>query len=202
MELESGDDQESLGPYRPRLSLQRTEGLERTKAVIVRARGYWGCRRHRSRCRPRRQHHEETEGRSTGGRIQQRVGSGAAATMCRAGITARWATGALGKGRGGPLGGEICCVPGSANCWGSSTRSLARLWRARRPPTSRRRSRRPAASGCTLALGLNLFRGQHFTAFNQLMAVSIITLIPVLVLFFVSQKYFVQGVTLTVMGGR
>lgn len=54
----------------------------------------------------------------------------------------------------------------------------------------------------TLALGLNLFRGQHFTAFNQLMAVSIITLIPVLVLFFVSQKYFVQGVTLTGMGGR
>ncbi len=54
----------------------------------------------------------------------------------------------------------------------------------------------------TLALGLNLFRGQHFTAYNQLMAVSIITLIPVLILFFVAQKYFVRGVTLTGMGGR
>lgn len=54
----------------------------------------------------------------------------------------------------------------------------------------------------TLALGLNLFRGQNFTAFNQLMAVSILTLLPVLVIFFVAQKYFVRGVALTGMGGR
>ncbi|MEN9933583.1 MAG: hypothetical protein RLZZ387_162 [Chloroflexota bacterium] len=54
----------------------------------------------------------------------------------------------------------------------------------------------------TLALGLNLFRGQNFTQFNMLMAVSIITLIPVLAVFFLSQKLFVQGVTLTGMGGR
>ncbi len=54
----------------------------------------------------------------------------------------------------------------------------------------------------TLALGLNLFRGQNFTQFNLLMAVSIITLVPVLVMFFVSQRLFVQGVTLTGMGGR
>jgi multiple sugar transport system permease protein len=54
----------------------------------------------------------------------------------------------------------------------------------------------------TLALGLNLFRGVNFTQFNLLMAVSIITLIPVLVTFFLSQRIFVQGVTLTGMGGR
>jgi ABC-type glycerol-3-phosphate transport system permease component len=54
----------------------------------------------------------------------------------------------------------------------------------------------------TLALGLNLFRGQNFTQFNLLMAVSIMTLIPVLVVFFLSQKLFVQGVQLTGMGGR
>jgi multiple sugar transport system permease protein len=54
----------------------------------------------------------------------------------------------------------------------------------------------------TLALGLNLFRGQNFTQFNLLMAVSIITLLPVLVTFFLSQRIFVQGVTLTGMGGR
>lgn len=54
----------------------------------------------------------------------------------------------------------------------------------------------------TLALGLNLFRGVNFTAFNLLMAVSIVTLIPVLVVFFLAQKLFVQGVTLTGMGGR
>jgi ABC-type glycerol-3-phosphate transport system permease component len=54
----------------------------------------------------------------------------------------------------------------------------------------------------TLALGLNLFRGQNFTQFNLLMAVSIITLLPVLLMFFFSQKLFVQGVSLTGMGGR
>ncbi len=54
----------------------------------------------------------------------------------------------------------------------------------------------------TLALGLNLFRGANFTQFNMLMAVSILTLIPVLLVFFLSQKLFVQGVQLTGMGGR
>lgn len=54
----------------------------------------------------------------------------------------------------------------------------------------------------TLALGLNLFRGQNFTQFNMLMAVSILTLLPVLVVFFVAQRTFIRGVTLTGMGGR
>jgi ABC-type glycerol-3-phosphate transport system permease component len=54
----------------------------------------------------------------------------------------------------------------------------------------------------TLALGLNLFRGVNIIQFNLLMAVSLITLLPVLVVFFLSQRLFVQGVTLTGMGGR
>jgi multiple sugar transport system permease protein len=54
----------------------------------------------------------------------------------------------------------------------------------------------------TLALGLNLFRGVNLIQFNWLMAASIITLLPVLVVFFLSQRLFVQGVTLTGMGGR
>jgi multiple sugar transport system permease protein len=54
----------------------------------------------------------------------------------------------------------------------------------------------------TLALGLNLFRSPAFTQFNWLMAVSIITLVPVLFVFFVAQRTFVRGVTLTGMGGR
>jgi ABC-type glycerol-3-phosphate transport system permease component len=54
----------------------------------------------------------------------------------------------------------------------------------------------------TLALGLNLFRGVNLIQFNLLMAVSLITLLPVLIVFFVSQRLFVQGVTLTGMGGR
>jgi multiple sugar transport system permease protein len=54
----------------------------------------------------------------------------------------------------------------------------------------------------TLALGLNLFRGVNLIQFNLLMAVSIITLLPVLLVFFLAQRLFVQGVTLTGMGGR
>lgn len=54
----------------------------------------------------------------------------------------------------------------------------------------------------TLALGLNLFRSPAFTQFNWLMAVSILTLIPVLVVFVLAQRTFVRGVTLTGMGGR
>jgi multiple sugar transport system permease protein len=34
------------------------------------------------------------------------------------------------------------------------------------------------------------------------MAVSIIQLLPVLIIFFLAQKLFVQGVTLTGMGGK
>ena len=54
----------------------------------------------------------------------------------------------------------------------------------------------------TLALGLNLFRGQFLTVFNQLMAVSILQLLPILIIFFLAQKYFVRGVALSGMGGR
>jgi ABC-type glycerol-3-phosphate transport system permease component len=54
----------------------------------------------------------------------------------------------------------------------------------------------------TLALGLKLFQGQFITQYNQMMAVSIITLLPIVVLFFIAQKAFVRGITLTGMGGR
>jgi multiple sugar transport system permease protein len=54
----------------------------------------------------------------------------------------------------------------------------------------------------TLPLGLNLFRGPQFTQYNWLMAVSILTVIPVMIVFFVAQRSFVRGVTLTGAGGR
>ncbi len=54
----------------------------------------------------------------------------------------------------------------------------------------------------TLAIGLKLFAGQFLTQYNQMMAVSIVTILPILVLFFIAQKSFVRGVTLTGMGGR
>ena len=54
----------------------------------------------------------------------------------------------------------------------------------------------------TIALGLNLFLGQYVTVVNQLMAVSVLALLPILIIFFFAQKVFVQGVTLSGMGGR
>ena len=45
----------------------------------------------------------------------------------------------------------------------------------------------------TLALGLMMFVGQNQTEWGELMAVSILMMIPVLVVFFVFQKYFIRG---------
>lgn len=53
----------------------------------------------------------------------------------------------------------------------------------------------------TLAVGLNLFRGQHYTQVHYLMAASTFALVPVLLVFFFAQKYFIQGVTLTGIKG-
>lgn len=53
----------------------------------------------------------------------------------------------------------------------------------------------------TLALGLNLFRGQYVTYYNQLMAVSLLALAPILIVFFFTQKQFIQGIALTGIKG-
>ena len=49
----------------------------------------------------------------------------------------------------------------------------------------------------TLAIGLNEFRGQHHVEYNLIMAASIMFMIPVIVLFFLAQRVFIEGVTLT-----
>ncbi|HRE27179.1 MAG TPA: carbohydrate ABC transporter permease [Anaerolineales bacterium] len=54
----------------------------------------------------------------------------------------------------------------------------------------------------TIPIGLSYFVGQYSTAWNLLMAGSVIALLPVLIVYFVAQKTFIQGVTLTGMGGR
>ncbi len=53
----------------------------------------------------------------------------------------------------------------------------------------------------TLAIGLNMLRGQYYTLIHLMMAVSVIVVIPILVIFFAAQKYFIQGVTLTGIKG-
>ncbi len=58
-----------------------------------------------------------------------------------------------------------------------------------------------SASKKTLALGLWIFRGPHRTDWHYLMAASMVAMIPVLVIFFFAQKYFIQGVTFTGIKG-
>ncbi len=45
----------------------------------------------------------------------------------------------------------------------------------------------------TLQLGLQVFKGQATTDWNYLMAVSFLSMIPILVLFFCFQNYFIEG---------
>jgi multiple sugar transport system permease protein len=45
----------------------------------------------------------------------------------------------------------------------------------------------------TLSLGLMAFRGMYSTQWNLLMAASIFVMLPCLVLFFIAQRYFIQG---------
>ena len=54
----------------------------------------------------------------------------------------------------------------------------------------------------TIPIGLSYFVGQYGTAWNLLMAGSMIALLPVLVIYLLAQKTFIQGITLTGMGGR
>lgn len=54
----------------------------------------------------------------------------------------------------------------------------------------------------TISVGLTLFMGQYGTDWHLLMSVAAVTLVPTLVLFVFAQRYFVQGITLTGMGGR
>jgi multiple sugar transport system permease protein len=53
----------------------------------------------------------------------------------------------------------------------------------------------------TLALGLRAFRGEYQLAWNYMMAVALIMLIPILVLFFLAQRQFVQGIVMTGIKG-
>lgn len=47
----------------------------------------------------------------------------------------------------------------------------------------------------TLSLGLQQYQSQHFTAYNLLLAASTLFVLPVLVLFLLTQRYFTAGAT-------
>ncbi|WP_328925765.1 carbohydrate ABC transporter permease [Streptomyces sp. NBC_00190] len=53
----------------------------------------------------------------------------------------------------------------------------------------------------TLSYGLESFKGAHHTNWNLTMAATVLVMAPVIVLFFLAQKAFVEGVTLTGVKG-
>jgi multiple sugar transport system permease protein len=53
----------------------------------------------------------------------------------------------------------------------------------------------------TLSMGLAEFRGQFQTQWNLTMAASVLFMLPVIVLFFLAQRVFVEGVTVTGVKG-
>jgi multiple sugar transport system permease protein len=54
----------------------------------------------------------------------------------------------------------------------------------------------------TLPVGLATFQSQYSIQWHLLMAGSVISLVPILVIYIIGQKWFVRGITLTGMGGR
>lgn len=53
----------------------------------------------------------------------------------------------------------------------------------------------------TLALGLRFFQGQYRVEWTLLMAASLIILSPCIILFFIAQKYYIQGIVITGVKG-
>jgi ABC-type glycerol-3-phosphate transport system permease component len=53
----------------------------------------------------------------------------------------------------------------------------------------------------TLALGLRSYRSDYQVEWSYLMAASLVAMLPVIVLFFVAQRYFIQGIVFTGVKG-
>lgn len=49
----------------------------------------------------------------------------------------------------------------------------------------------------TLQLGLAQFQGSFHTDWNLIMAASVVVILPMIILFFLAQRYFIQGITMT-----
>jgi len=54
----------------------------------------------------------------------------------------------------------------------------------------------------TLALGIQTFRGAYDTEWHWLMAASSVMVIPIIILFFSAQRYFLRGISMTGITGR
>ena len=54
----------------------------------------------------------------------------------------------------------------------------------------------------TLPLGIYWYQGRYGTSWHLVMAVSTVSLVPVIALFFVAQRYFIRGIALSGLAGR
>jgi len=53
----------------------------------------------------------------------------------------------------------------------------------------------------TLQLGLRIFQGMHFTDWSLMMAATTVVLLPCLILFFFTQRYFIKGIVVSGVKG-
>ena len=53
----------------------------------------------------------------------------------------------------------------------------------------------------TVSLALRLFQDEYGTDFSLLMAAALVHIVPVVILFFIAQRYFVKGIAMTGMKG-
>jgi len=53
----------------------------------------------------------------------------------------------------------------------------------------------------TLTVGLATLQGEHVTRYDLIMAGAVISIIPILVLYMIAQKWFVKGITMTGLKG-
>ncbi len=58
-----------------------------------------------------------------------------------------------------------------------------------------------SADNMTLQLGLTTFQGTHQTSTNLLMAANVMSVLPVLLLFFLAQRFFIRGIASTGLKG-
>ena len=53
----------------------------------------------------------------------------------------------------------------------------------------------------TLPIGIALFQSEHLTEWGQVFAASLMALVPVMIIFIIFQRYFIQGISTTGMKG-
>ncbi|HEX8994774.1 MAG TPA: carbohydrate ABC transporter permease [Ktedonobacterales bacterium] len=54
----------------------------------------------------------------------------------------------------------------------------------------------------TLTVGLTFFKGAHYTQYNLLLAGATLNILPLVILFFIFQRYFISGISTAGLGGR